>query len=63
MKRKWVEISCDYCGCACHYLPGDVNAQARKDGWIITRDGKHYDSDKCFKNHNPSFKMTPKGAP
>lgn len=51
MKRKWVEISCDYCGYACHYSPRNVDAQARIDGWIITHDGKHFDCKDCLKNY------------
>ena len=48
MKRSWVEISCDYCGCADHYRPGNVDAQARENGWIITRDGKCYCDKTCY---------------
>ena len=49
MKRRYVEVSCDHCGAACYYLPGNVDKLARADGWIITARGKHYDSRKCYK--------------
>ncbi|MHC4621134.1 MAG: hypothetical protein ACYTEQ_25590 [Planctomycetota bacterium] len=48
MKRTWVELTCDNCGCAEHFTRGDVEAKARAAGWIITKDGKHYDSKECY---------------
>ena len=47
-KRTWVEVQCDECGCACHYKPGNVEASARKDGWVITRSGLHFCDRKCL---------------
>ena len=54
MKTTWVEITCDNCGCADHFPPGSVNKDARKNGWIITRTGKHYDSKECFLMDKPN---------
>ena len=49
MKRTWVEMSCDKCGgSACHYPPGNVDKAARKDGWIITKDKKHFCTEECY---------------
>lgn len=48
MRRTWVEITCDACSCACHYAPGDVVREARAEGWVITRDGKHYCDKRCY---------------
>ena len=47
MKRTWVEIYCDTCGCADHYAPGTVDKDARENGWIITRDGHHFCDNDC----------------
>jgi hypothetical protein len=50
MIRRYIEISCDTCNCACHYQIGcgSAEVQARDEGWIITKDGRHYDSVKCY---------------
>ena len=50
MIRRYIEISCDTCNCACHYQIGcgSAEVQARAEGWIITADGRHYDSKKCY---------------
>ena len=49
MVRRYIEMTCDNCNCACHYQIGCGSAeqQGREDGWIITADGRHYDSAKC----------------
>lgn len=47
MKRSYVELTCDQCGQADHYRPGNVDALARENGWIITRDGKHFCDAAC----------------
>lgn len=47
MKKTWVEIICDTCGGAEHFVPGDVAGQARRAGWIVTRKGKHFCSKAC----------------
>ena len=51
MIRKYYEVSCDYCGCAEHFPIGGSSAieQARSYGWIITKDGQHFDFRKCYK--------------
>jgi hypothetical protein len=47
--HRWYEITCDYCGCASHYMGNKRSAEslARDEGYIITRDGKHYCDSKC----------------
>lgn len=47
MKKTYVEMSCDRCGQADYYKPGNVDAQARENGWIVTRDGKHFCNREC----------------
>lgn len=50
-KRGYVEISCDWCEETVHYPTGQpIDSVARADGWIITRDGKHYDTYKCYRD-------------
>jgi len=48
VKRNWIELTCDYCGCASHYPPAHLAVCARGDDWILTRDGKHFDSKVCY---------------
>lgn len=48
MKRRWVELICDHCGNADYYPPGPTDAMARANGWIITKDGRHYDGKQCY---------------
>lgn len=50
-RRTWVEIGCDECGCADHYVPGCVDAQARANGWIVARGGRYFCSKKCYDRH------------
>jgi len=50
MKRTYIQLTCDKCGCADYYSPGKVETAARKNGWIITKDGKHYDNKECYKS-------------
>lgn len=38
-RSRWVEISCDYCSQGDYYKPGNVTAQARKNGWIVSKHG------------------------
>lgn len=49
--NKWIEIYCDYCGCAEHF-PGNsikiANQLAKDSGWIVKSDGTHYDSSACY---------------
>jgi len=47
--QRYYEVRCDTCGAAVHYHIGGVSfaRQARRDGWIVTSKGKHYDSKKC----------------
>ena len=45
--KKIYEVSCDECGCACHYTE-QPQLSARQDGWIITSDKKHFDSKECY---------------
>jgi hypothetical protein len=49
MIQKFYELSCDECGCGEHFTDNIKESlrQARINGWIITRGGKHYDSEKC----------------
>jgi len=43
-----VEVACDYCTAAIgHYHQGNVDADARQDGAIISRDGHHFCDQKC----------------
>ena len=51
MIQRYAEVSCDNCGCACHYPIGNgsIESQAREEGWIITADGPHYDTKECYK--------------
>ena len=46
MKRTYVEITCDGCGCASHYCPPWVDDQAEDDGWLI-EGRKHYCEKDC----------------
>lgn len=46
MKRTYVEMTCDGCGSACHYVPPRVDDEARADGWLIIG-RKHYCDEKC----------------
>ena len=56
-RNKWVEIHCDFCGSADYVLPGNVDAQARNHGWIITKDKYDFCSDKCRKEHIADRRM------
>lgn len=56
MKNSYTEFICDYCGCAEHFICNTKNQipadqQARNNGWIITRDGKHFDFKECYQNY------------
>lgn len=51
MKKTYVEYTCDYCGWADHYLPGNPDKEARSYGWIITADKKHFCSKECYSNY------------
>ena len=56
MKKHYVEIICDFCGNAEHFIcneRGKTNLlkDIRKTGWIITADGKHFDTKECYKNY------------
>jgi len=47
--RKYYELSCDNCSCADHYPIGiDLVKAARENGWIITKNKKHYDTRECY---------------
>lgn len=49
--KIYYEVSCDHCGCAEHFPYGvNIKQQAREMGWIITSDGKYYDTKKCYKD-------------
>ncbi len=48
MSRKtYVEITCDNCGLADFAVPGNVDAQVRSVGSIVTRDRKDFCNKKC----------------
>ena len=49
MLTRWWEIICDGCGGAEHFQGNkrEAEGQARDVGWIITREKKHYCSEKC----------------
>ena len=49
MVNTWIEMSCDNCGQADYYPPSGHEKAARKNGWIITRDKKHYCDSRCKK--------------
>lgn len=56
MKNSYCEIICDYCGNAEHYNINVRGKQSiikdlRKNGWILTNDGKHFDSKECYNNY------------
>ena len=58
MKHCYTEYTCDYCGCAEHFLTNvrhvrgkSPDQQARSYGWIITADGKHFDSQECYEHY------------
>lgn len=57
MKTTWIEIVCDGCGCADHYKPGNVDSQARENGWVITRKGKHFCSKECHLSHSSNARL------
>lgn len=42
MKQTYIEYTCDHCGYADHYLPGNSDKEARSYGWIIIADKKHF---------------------
>ena len=50
MIKRFHEITCDQCGCAEQFTAGGASIQtvARDYGWIITRNGKHFDSKECY---------------
>lgn len=50
MIKKYWEMTCDICGCACHYRGTikDAEQMAQDEGWIITSKGKHFDSTECY---------------
>lgn len=50
-RSKWVEVTCDHCGGVDYYRPGDVTAQARESGWIVTRDGKDFCDKECLSEY------------
>ena len=52
MKAKYIELTCDHCGHADFFLPGVADKVVREDGWIITRDGKHYCDKDCYSASN-----------
>lgn len=56
MKRTYVELSCDQCHQADYYYPGHVDATARANGWVITRDGKHFCDSKCQDEYEKSHR-------
>jgi hypothetical protein len=47
VKHSFVEVECDWCGSSDRYRPGSVDQQARMDGWIVTRTGKHFCNKDC----------------
>jgi len=47
-RKTWVEVSCDLCGSAEHFVPGNVNANARAHGWTVTRKGQYFCSAECL---------------
>lgn len=65
MKMKWVQIECDQCGTADRYGSGPVDEQARNNGWIITREGRHFCDSGCrdtFRVHAKSKMSLPTPA-
>jgi len=55
MRKKFVEVTCNYCLGVCIYEPGNVNEDAREDGWIISKYGD-FDSKDCFKKFKKQLK-------
>ena len=56
MKNSYAEYICDYCGNAEHFLcnvRGKVRTEktARDVGWILTADGKHFDTKECYRKY------------
>ena len=48
-------MSCNCCDCACHYQ-FDPIASAREEGWIITANGKYFDSKECYNKYKREHK-------
>ena len=46
MKRVYVEVSCDNCGQADHYVRPHVDEQAQDNGWLVVG-RKHFCDDVC----------------
>lgn len=55
---KWYEMSCDSCRCAEHFMGTrrDAERKARRCGWVITKDGRHFDSKDCAAAPQPRGK-------
>ena len=51
MITKVYEMVCNHCGGVEHFTDTQQEAerQARLNGWIITRDKKHFDFERCRK--------------
>jgi hypothetical protein len=57
--RLWTEVTCDHCGqadFAMHNKKGEKRListaeQMRKQGWIFTRGGLHFDNETCRRNY------------
>jgi hypothetical protein len=50
MKRVWVEVSCNYCGCGDYYARPAVDEQAKKNGWLVIG-AKHFCGEECRVNY------------
>ena len=51
MKKTWVEVQCDQCGSAEHFVPGTVNMLMREYGWIIVKRKLHFCSRECLEKY------------
>ena len=52
MKKTWVEVQCDQCGSAEHFVPGSVDETMKEHGWIIVKRKLHFCSELCVKEYN-----------
>jgi len=53
--KKYYEVSCDCCDCACLYQFNPI-VSAREEGWIVTANGKHFDSKECYNKYKEENK-------
>lgn len=54
-RSTYVEISCDNCGQADYLKPGNVDKQARDNGWIVTVVRKDFCDKACKEEYKSRF--------